>query len=108
MTASDMARVPTQAPPNEISAVRAPPVTALLTAASIREAASSRPKLYRSMRAVERICAQGFATPLPAMSGAVPPAGSYRPKGRPREFRPAPREAEESIPSEAQEDRKSN
>src|ERR1019366_9221511 len=39
MTASAIWRVPTLAPPNAMSAVRAPPVTAFLTAASILRAA---------------------------------------------------------------------
>jgi hypothetical protein len=44
--------------------------------ASMAAAASFKPKLWRSMSALDRICAIGFARFLPAMSGAVPPAGS--------------------------------
>ena len=76
MIASAMALVPTDGLPKAMSPVRAPPVTAARTAASMRAAIFYRPKLKRSMRATERICAQGLAMPLPAMSGAVPPAGS--------------------------------
>ena len=43
--ASVIARVPTEAPPKAMSAVRVPPVTARFTAASIRAAVFSRPKL---------------------------------------------------------------
>jgi hypothetical protein len=59
-----------------MSPVRLPALMALLTAASMAAAASFKPKLCRSINALERICAIGFARFFPAMSGAVPPAGS--------------------------------
>jgi len=39
----------------------------------------ARPSEWRSIIAAERIVASGLATPLPAMSGALPWLGSYRP-----------------------------
>ncbi len=50
------------------------------TACSIAFASVSSLKLYRSINAAERICAIGFAIPCPAISGAEPPIGSYKPK----------------------------
>ena len=61
--------------PKAISPVRVPSVTVFLMAVSIRVATVSSPKLKRSIRAAERIWADGLAIPLPAISGAVPPAG---------------------------------
>src|SRR5512144_3323700 len=43
---------------------------------------------------VERIWAMGLAMPWPAMSGALPPEGSYMPK------LPSAKDAEGSMPSE--------
>ena len=48
----------------------------LLLFAKIEWQAAGELKLWSNMRAAERICAIGLARPLPAMSGAVPPAGS--------------------------------
>ena len=61
------------------SAVRAPPRIAAATAASIRSAGPACPSEWRSIIAADRIAAHGFALPCPAMSGAEPWIGSYRP-----------------------------
>ena len=49
------------------------------TAFSMAAAGSSRPRLYLSSMAADRIWAMGLAMPWPAMSGAEPPAGSNMP-----------------------------
>ena len=54
-----------------------------LTASLIAAASSARPKLYSSMAAAEPIAASGLALPCPAMSGADPCTGSYRPRHAP-------------------------
>src|SRR5262249_13814102 len=72
-TASPIATVP-WLPPR--SPPRKPSASALATAPSIRAASASSPKLWRSSMAAERIVAIGLATPLPAMSGALPWIGS--------------------------------
>jgi hypothetical protein len=59
-----------------MSAVRNPDCSTLATAASMRAAACGWPSEWRSISAADRIVASGFATPLPAMSGAVPWIGS--------------------------------
>eukprot|EP00965_Chrysotila_dentata_P044850 1490107-Pleurochrysis_carterae.AAC.1 len=65
------------APGEARSAVRTPAAMVSATAFSIAAAASGCPKEKRSIIATQRICAAGLATPLPAMSGAEPPDGSY-------------------------------
>ena len=59
-----------------LGTLESPALMASATAVSIATAASTRPKLWRSIKAAERIWAMGFAMFFPAMSGAVPPAGS--------------------------------
>ncbi|CAM5263158.1 hypothetical protein RLIN73S_01618 [Rhodanobacter lindaniclasticus] len=54
----------------------------------------SRPNEWRSNRAAERIAPTGLATPLPAMSGAEPWIGSYKPA------LPSPSDADGNSPSE--------
>ena len=49
------------------------------TALSIRCANSSMPNVYRIIIATDRIVASGFARFFPAISGAEPCIGSYRP-----------------------------
>ena len=66
-----------------ISAVLAPEFNALVTAASMVAAASSRLKLYLSIMAADSMVAIGLAAFLPAMSGAEPCTGSNRPTGPP-------------------------
>mmetsp|Transcript_59109 Transcript_59109/g.128317 ORF Transcript_59109/g.128317 Transcript_59109/m.128317 type:complete len:233 (+) Transcript_59109:80-778(+) len=78
MTASPNSDVLTVLAPGEArSAVRTPAAMVSATAFSIAAAASGCPKEKRSIIATQRICAAGLATPLPAMSGAEPPDGSY-------------------------------
>eukprot|EP00952_Eustigmatos_sp_NYUAD-ZCMA_P010162 41832-Eustigmatos_ZCMA.PRE.1 len=62
-----------------MSGVRRPCASTCFTAASMRSAASGWSRLKRSIMAADRIVASGLATPLPAMSGAEPCDGSYRP-----------------------------
>jgi hypothetical protein len=64
------------------------------TAASTRNASASRPSECRSSSATLSNVPQGFAIPRPAMSGADPWMGSYKPR------RPSPSAAEGSTPSE--------
>lgn len=70
-------------PPRSLVLKPSPPSScesrALLTAASIAWAGFSRPKEYRSSIAPLSIVPIGFAIPLPAMSGADPWMGSYKP-----------------------------
>src|SRR3546814_1677268 len=61
------------------SGVRAPPAIAAATAASIRSAGSCMSSEWRSSIAADRIAAHGLALPCPAISGALPWIGSYRP-----------------------------
>ena len=67
------------------------------TAFSMETASASKPREKRSSRATERIWAMGLAMPRPAMSGAVPPLGSKRPKYSPSPFG-LPRLALASMP----------
>src|SRR5271165_5395381 len=60
----------------KMSPVRQPAAMAFPTASSNAQASSSSPKLWRNINAAERIWAMGLARFLPAISGAVPPAGS--------------------------------
>ena len=53
---------------------------AAATASSMACAAAPSFKLKRNINAADKICATGFAMPMPAISGALPPAGSYIPK----------------------------
>jgi len=80
-TASPTAEVdaaPLLLPSSSRSAVRyLPSAKTLSTAFSMAAASASSSKEYLSIIAPLRICAIGFATPLPAMSGALPPLGSY-------------------------------
>ncbi len=94
-TASPIARVPTfVVPSDQISAVLSPDVRTSCTARSTRAAASGCWREWRSIMATDKIVASGFATSLPAMSGALPWLGSYRPLPF------ASREAEGSMPIE--------
>jgi hypothetical protein len=45
----------------------------------MRSAASGLAQEKRSIMAADRMVASGLAMPLPAMSGALPWLGSYRP-----------------------------
>ena len=56
-----------------------PTASTACTADSMRSAASGWLREKRSIMAADRIVASGLATPLPAMSGALPWLGSYRP-----------------------------
>ena len=67
------------ASPRAMSAVRTPSSKVLSTAFSITSASSESPKEKRSIIAAERIVAIGFARPFPAISGADPWIGSYKP-----------------------------
>ena len=74
-----MAAVPTTVAPGMAEArspVMTPDFRTFATAASMQAAASDSPREWRSIMAAERIWAIGLAMPLPAMSGAEPPAGS--------------------------------
>ena len=64
------------------------------TAASTACASASSPSEWRSSMAALRMAASGLAMPCPAMSGAEPWIGSYRPK------RPSPSDAEGNMPIE--------
>ena len=68
-----------------------------LTAASIAAAASSRPSDSRRSIAADRIVPIGLARSRPAMSGAEPWIGSYRPNV-PCSVRRSPSDADGSIP----------
>ncbi len=81
------------------SAVRSPPASASATAASTALAAASWPSDQRSIIAEDRIVPSGLATSRPAMSGADPWMGSYRP-WRPWAVDRVPSEAEGNMPSE--------
>ena len=79
------------------SAVRQPSSSARATAASMASAASSRPSDVRSSIAADRIVPIGFAMSRPAMSGAEPWIGSYRPNV-PWSVRRSPSDADGSTP----------
>src|SRR5205823_987242 len=74
------------------SAVSTPRSTAAETAPSTASASSCRPSERRNSIAAARIVPNGFATPFPAMSGAEPWIGSYRPR------LPSPSDALGSMP----------
>src|ERR1039458_2369905 len=67
-------------------------------------ASSSNPKLYSSIAATLPIAPSGFALFCPAMSGAEPCTGSYRPVKAP-DGRRSPSEAEGSLPMEPRQNR---
>src|SRR5438552_918225 len=79
------------------SAVRRPSSFADRTAASTSSAAGASPSDQRRSIAVDRIVPSGLAASRPAMSGAEPWIGSYKPN-RPCSVRRSPREAEGSMP----------
>lgn len=70
-------------PPRSRVLISRPPIApesrTLPTAASTAAASLSNAQEYLSNRARESICPIGFTIPRPAMSGAVPWTGSYRP-----------------------------
>ena len=77
-----MAAVPTcvsSAWPEARSGVRNPCSSTRSTADSTAAAASSISSEWRSISATDPNVASGFAIPWPAMSGAEPCTGSYRP-----------------------------
>ena len=76
MMASPISMVPIDLPPQAMSLDRIPSAIVFLMAYSMADASSSIPKLYLSISAALRTCAHGLAKFFPAMSGAVPPAGS--------------------------------
>ena len=71
-----------------------PALSVAPTARSIAAASSGNDSECRSRSAAERIVPMGLAMPRPAMSGAEPWIGSYRPR------LPAPSEADGHRPSE--------
>mmetsp|Transcript_25661 Transcript_25661/g.86041 ORF Transcript_25661/g.86041 Transcript_25661/m.86041 type:complete len:206 (-) Transcript_25661:593-1210(-) len=75
----------TLSPGSAMSPVRRPLSSTAATASSMRRASLSMSKEKRSMSAAESTWAMGFATPLPAMSGAEPPEGSYMCTRSPRD-----------------------
>ena len=76
-----MACVPTTCTPSDaISAVLSPLSKVSETACSIAAAAASSENEYRNIMATDNMVAKGFATPLPAISGALPWIGSYMPR----------------------------
>lgn len=67
-------------PGASMSLVRRPASSAAPTAASMAAASASRSKLYFNSMAADRMVPMGFALSCPAMSGAEPWIGSYRPR----------------------------
>mmetsp|Transcript_23050 Transcript_23050/g.36806 ORF Transcript_23050/g.36806 Transcript_23050/m.36806 type:complete len:212 (+) Transcript_23050:101-736(+) len=87
-TASPIAVVDTASaflPSSMRSPVRAPDFRTVSTAASIHAASASIWNEYLNIKAPLRICPIGFATFFPAMSGALPPLGSYMCTRSPRD-----------------------
>mmetsp|Transcript_6771 Transcript_6771/g.28513 ORF Transcript_6771/g.28513 Transcript_6771/m.28513 type:complete len:200 (+) Transcript_6771:1962-2561(+) len=79
-TASPISRVETfEVPSLQMSAVRKPSASTDCTACSMRAAASGWWRENLSIMAADRIVASGLAMPLPAISGALPWDGSYKP-----------------------------
>jgi len=79
-TASPISRVLTFCvPSDQMSTVRKPEAKTDFTAVSMRSADWAWFNEKRSIMAADSIVANGFAIPLPAMSGALPWLGSYKP-----------------------------
>src|ERR1017187_9382606 len=87
------------APEGRKSAVTLPLARTDSMADSTADDSSFNPKLYSSMAATEPIAPSGLALFCPAMSGAEPWTGSYRPTHAPEGFF-APMDAEGSMPME--------
>src|SRR5262245_53275210 len=89
--ASDVLAVPFK------SAVTLPEFKTASTAPFTAAASSFSPKLYSSIAATEPIAPNGLAVFCPAMSGAEPCTGSYKPTHAPEGFW-SPIDAEGSMP----------
>src|SRR5215469_11195162 len=79
------------------SAVTRPEFKTVSTARFTPAASSFNPKLYSSIAATDPIAPKGLALPCPAMSGADPCTGSYKPVQTPDGLR-SPIDAEGSMP----------
>src|ERR1700693_2054363 len=95
------ASVPSEGAPSRArSRVLAPDAMADATAFSMRAALASSLSEWRQSKAADKIAAIGLAIPFPAVAGALPLIGSYRPKRPPSLAAALPKVALGRLPSE--------